>query len=66
MTGDSTEMPNHLLTPDSVFDPNTQAVVACLTAGLDDQLRRLKESVTGMSVEIRHQLLDAGVVPETA
>jgi hypothetical protein len=29
----------HLLTPDPAFDPNTQAVAACLTAGLDDELR---------------------------
>jgi uncharacterized damage-inducible protein DinB len=44
-------MRTHLLTPDPSFDPRTQAVVACLAAGLDDQLRRLKESISGLSVE---------------
>lgn len=44
-------MQSHLLAPDPAFDPRTQAVVGCLTAGLDDQLRRLKASVSDLSVE---------------
>jgi len=44
-------MPTRALAPDPAFDPSTQAVVACLAAGLDDQLRRLKESIADLSVE---------------
>ena len=50
-TGDTAPMDQHLLEADSAFDVSTQATTACLTAGLDDQLRRLKESVDGLSVE---------------
>jgi uncharacterized damage-inducible protein DinB len=44
-------VPDHLLPLPPTFDPVKQPVVATLTAGLDDQLRRLEEALAGLSVE---------------
>jgi uncharacterized damage-inducible protein DinB len=44
-------MPARALVLDSAFDAMSQAVVASLTSGLDDQLRRLEASVADLSVE---------------
>ena len=48
---DNRRMEEHLLESDPAFDPTHQAQVGLLTASLDDQLRRLRESVEGLSVE---------------
>jgi uncharacterized damage-inducible protein DinB len=43
-------MPDNLLPLPPRFDAATQAVVGTLTAGLDDQLRKLEASIAGLSV----------------
>ncbi len=44
-------MPDHLLAVPREYDPGSQAVVGLLAAGLDDQSRRLGETVAGLEVE---------------
>ncbi len=44
-------MSDRLLEIDAAFDPVTQQLVGVLTASLDDQLRRLNDTVAGLSVE---------------
>jgi uncharacterized damage-inducible protein DinB len=43
-------VPDHLLPLSHAFDPDTQAVVGTLVAGLDDQRRRLVEAIRGLPV----------------
>ena len=44
-------MPDYLLAVPPAYDPNSQAIVGLLAAGLDDQSRRLRETVAGLGVE---------------
>jgi uncharacterized damage-inducible protein DinB len=44
-------MKKHALPAVDGYDPKSQRAVAFLAAALDDQLRRLKESVAGLSIE---------------
>lgn len=44
-------MKNHALPQVDGYDPNTQRTIAYVAAALDDQLRRLRESVAGLSME---------------
>ena len=44
-------MPDHLLPVPEGYDPDSQAIVGLMAAGLDDQSRRLGETVAGLGAE---------------
>ena len=44
-------MPDHLLAVPEGYDPDSQAIVGLMVASLDDQSRRLRETVAGLEVE---------------
>ena len=44
-------MPDHLLAVPQGYDPESQAIVGLMAASLDDQSRRLRETVAGLGVE---------------
>ncbi len=44
-------MAEYLLAVPDGYDPNTQAIVGMFAASLDDQARRLRETVAGLGVE---------------
>ncbi len=44
-------MPDHLLAVPEGYDPDSQAIVGLMAASLDDQSRRLGETVAGLGVE---------------
>ena len=44
-------MTDHLLAVPRGYDPESQAIVGLMAAGLDDQSRRLRETVAGLGVD---------------
>ena len=44
-------MPERLLSVPPGYDPRSQAIVGLMAASLDDQTRRLRETLTGLGVE---------------
>jgi len=44
-------MPDHLLAVPQGYDPDSQAIVGFMAASLDDQSRRLRETLAGLGVE---------------